>query len=114
MIKSSIIFSVVAVFLMIPICFLSGCSDLSVYESAYQAGAEKAEQVLGVNTPLSGNFFELVAKDSMDTFCVFRDLRTDVLYCWHKGGYGGGMTVMLAPDGSPLLYSEWLEMQPVD
>lgn len=55
------------------------------------------------------DFFQLV--DKSDTLSCYRCLVTDVMYLKYKGGYAGGITVMLHPDGTPLLYSEWLEMK---
>lgn len=59
--------------------------------------------------------FEAIAYD--EDCCVYylREGRTDVMYALYKqkfmnAGFGG-LTVMLHPeDGTPLLYSEWVEM----
>ena len=37
---------------------------------------------------------------------IFVDYETNVMYAWHKSGYGAGMSVMLNADGSPKLYDK--------
>ena len=37
---------------------------------------------------------------------VIRHNETGVCYLWHKSGYGGGLTVMVNPDGSPYVWEE--------
>lgn len=62
-----------------------------------------------------GVFFEKVAKDSGCGFELFRDIRTDVMYCYsiYRGGYAGGctLTVMVNSDGLPLTYADWIMME---
>ena len=51
-------------------------------------------------------------KDRFDSYKVETGMRvyvdrvTSVCYLWEKSGYGGGLTVMLDTDGSPLIYME--------
>lgn len=50
------------------------------------------------------------------TYTYFRETNTDVMYVFIKQEYARyngttGCTVMMAPDGTPLLYSEWLEIK---
>lgn len=35
---------------------------------------------------------------------VYADTETGVMYYFHKGGYGGGMSVMVDADGNPLIW----------
>lgn len=44
-------------------------------------------------------------------FTYYRDVYTDVMYCKSRDGNGTGLTAMLDADGTPLLYSEWIEMK---
>lgn len=37
---------------------------------------------------------------------IFADTETNVLYFWHKGGYAGGLSIMLDENGKPLLWEE--------
>lgn len=37
---------------------------------------------------------------------VLYDKETKVMYLFVKAGYGGGLTVLLNPDGTPMLYDE--------
>ena len=43
--------------------------------------------------------------DSIDGW-IYVDKETNVQYIFVKRGYGGGLTVMLDSDGSPLLYEK--------
>ena len=38
------------------------------------------------------------------SYRIFIDKETKVMYLFMKNGYGGGLTIMLNPDGSPKLY----------
>lgn len=57
----------------------------------------------GEPNPFSGRFAEYKAS-SVSTVVV--DKLTGVCYIYRKAGYGGGMTVLLDTDGTPLLYEE--------
>ena len=37
---------------------------------------------------------------------IWVDRDTGVQYFWHADGYAGGLTVLLDPEGKPLLYKE--------
>lgn len=71
------------------------------------AELEAAVSRTETKSPL-GNVAELVHQDACGYLRYYRDVPTDVLYM-HRG-HSGGLTVMLHPDGTPLLYSEWVEM----
>lgn len=43
-------------------------------------------------------------------FVLFRDRYTDVMYISARGKYECNFTVMVKPDGSPMLYCEWIEL----
>lgn len=47
---------------------------------------------------------ELVYYDNNDGIRIFRDTENGVAYLWRKSGYGAGLTVMLNPDGTPLIW----------
>lgn len=36
--------------------------------------------------------------------CIYVDSETNVMYFWHRGGYSGGLSVMLDENGDPLLW----------
>ena len=39
----------------------------------------------------------------LDTVEIFRDIQTGVCYLWRSGGYSGGLTVLVGPDGKPVI-----------
>lgn len=44
-------------------------------------------------------------------YIYIRDVVTDVMYLKYKGGYAGGLTVMLDPEtGLPLTYTRYIEI----
>lgn len=48
--------------------------------------------------------FEVIHKQgAMEVFKIIRDNETGVLYMSNHSGYGGGITVMVDPDGKPLI-----------
>lgn len=55
------------------------------------------------HNPFKNRFTRFTAGDRCN---VFVDNVTGVCYLWRVAGYGGGMTVMLDADGSPLIYKE--------
>ena len=89
---------------------LCGCGMYT--DPDYQAYKEEAT--------VKADCFEIVHKEAehnentgvnmMDYIFIYREKRTDVLYVQYSGYRSETMTVMLAPDGTPLLYSEWVEM----
>ena len=92
------------------LCFgcLAGCSD---FQSRLDEVRTERELVEANEAKLSSSMFQLVASDEDDHISYYRDVVTDVMYVYMclKSGYSGmgGISVMLSPDGSPLLYSEW-------
>lgn len=98
-----------AVMLMFICC---GCSE---FEEAYKQGVEKAEQAIAdkERNDAAEPFFERIQRQGATE--IWREKRTDVLYLIRftnsTSGSGIGMTVMLHPDGSPLLYAEWVTME---
>lgn len=108
--------SKVLAIILISSLLLCGCSADNRYVQAWNDGVAKAESQAAANAEFMEQYvnvyFEKVAKDSNFNFVLYRDVRTDVLYCSYisSSGYGRGaaMTVMYAADGTPLLYSEWL------
>ncbi len=38
------------------------------------------------------------------TNTIYVDSKTNVMYYWHCGGYGGGLTIMVDKNGQPLLW----------
>ena len=80
--------------------------------SAEIFGSSDPDSVLQAPEPIYGNYFQKVMSDGSAYY--YRDYATDVMYILYANiaGYAGmgGLTVMLAPDGTPLLYSEWLEL----
>jgi hypothetical protein len=53
--------------------------------------------------PFSDRFVEL---DAGDWIRAIVDKETGVCYLWRERGYGGGMTVLLDADGTPLTYED--------
>ena len=105
--------------LLASVFYLTGCSADNPYVDAWNEGVANAESKLAENAYFQehnvSKYFEKVGEDSQFQFTLYRDLRTDVMYCfyWRKAGYGAGasLSVMYAADGSPLLYSEWLALE---
>lgn len=99
-----------------------GCSEDNPYVDAWNEGIANAESQVAADQAFRDQFvkpyFEKVAEDSERAIVLYRDCLTDVMYFsyWRKSGYGGGLalSVMYAADGSPLLYSEWLELSASD
>jgi len=60
--------------------------------------------LLGCATEPSSNM-ELVHKDSQMSF--YREPNTNVMYVTPTGLWNTALTVMLDPDGNPLLYENW-------
>lgn len=55
-------------------------------------------------TPPFNHRFGYYSTDNVTTVIV--DKQTGVCYLWVKVGYGAGLTVMVGPDGNPLIYEE--------
>lgn len=55
--------------------------------------------------------FSKVYTDGSLGLVVFCHNETGVMYLWRKGGYAGGLTIMVDADGKPLIYSPE-EVQP--
>lgn len=108
-----------ALFVLATAIFLTGCSADNPYVDAWNQGVEQAESQLAADQQFRDecikSYFEKVGQDEKYSFVLYRDLRTDVMYCfyWRKSGYGAGsaLSVMYAADGSPLIYSEWLALE---
>ena len=95
---------------------LCGCGMYT--DPDYQSYKEE-QQVIKEEAKVKADCFEIVHKEAeynentgvhMDYIFIYREKRTDVLYVQYSGYRSETMTVMLAPDGTPLLYSEWVEM----
>lgn len=84
---------------------LAGCT-VSHDTSANSSGMEISD--------MSDGGFILVYSNEKENLFFYREARTDVMYVLYmdRMGYAGmaGLEVMLSPDGTPLLYSEWVEM----
>ena len=73
---------------------------------------EAEELVVPLSIPGTAGFTCVLRDEGSDIY-LYRESSTDVLYMWKKAYYAGGLSVMLHPDGTPLLYSEWKEMKEV-
>lgn len=60
---------------------------------------------------LSSEYFEEILTDLRHDITILRDKYTNILYIEYHQGYGGGITIMMNADGTPMLYNEWLEIQ---
>lgn len=88
-------------------CILCGCGNLAETSAEIQKiREENPEEIHG--------FIQVYANEK-NTLFFYREPRTDVMYALYrdKVGYAGmaGLTVMWNADGTPLLYSEWVEME---
>lgn len=80
-------------------------------DAAYQEGVEQASEALAADKATTrSHFMERVGTDKRFSFTYYRDVATDVMYIAYHPSYGGGVTMMYHPNGSPLLYSEWVYM----
>lgn len=95
--------------LMIP---LTGCSTL--------LETSQPDQVVQPDTDTDiydiqwSNMFKKVGSDSegpIGEFYIYRETTTDIMYMLFRDHSKAGLTVMLASDGTPLLYPEWVAMQ---
>lgn len=81
-------------------------------EQNEQVLAEAQERIDNIEVT---SFLECVASDVNYGWKIYRETHTDVLYLYEhrNGGYGHGvgMTVMLGPDGTPLTYTAWKQME---
>ena len=98
--------------LCLVLSIFSGCSE---FEDAYKKGVEKAEQVIEEQNRMTSEYFVKVVDDLNSPIRCYKDVRTDVMYMViYTGNLNGNcaaISVMLHPDGTPLLYSEWAEME---
>lgn len=102
--------------MLVGITMLTGCSYA---DPDYQAYKEE-QQAIREEENAKADCFEIVHKEAehnentglagTDYIFIYREKRTDVLYVQYSGYRSETMTVMLAPDGTPLLYSEWVEI----
>lgn len=51
----------------------------------------------------------LVGRDDFQR--IYVDRETGVMYLFVKCGYGGGLTVMVSPDGTPMIYEGFEEVE---
>lgn len=57
---------------------------------------------------MSDKRFEIIVKQGkLEPFKIIRDNKTGVLYMHHITGYAGGLTVMVDPQGKPLIDEEY-------
>jgi len=101
-----------ALLLCLVLSIFSGCS---VIEDAFIKGMENAEQAIEEQERIRAEYFVKVADDWNSSICCYKEARTDVMYMvidsGNLNGRGCALSVMLHPDGTPLLYSEWAEME---
>ena len=69
--------------LIMPVMVLAGCSNAPAEENG---GYDR---------------FKVVCYERCD---IYIDKETKIMYLWVKNGYGGGLTVMLNADGTPMLW----------
>lgn len=85
----------IIIVLLFIVLAMTACSG----PTAPAAAATPAEE----SSPFYGRFTSHYAGQYI---YVFVDEETGVCYMWRKYGYGGGLTVMVNPDGSPMIYEE--------
>lgn len=101
---------VCAVSLALVACLSSGCAaEWEQFKTDIEVAASEAS-VQQQEYMESCEYVTLVSTGD-NSIRYYVDNATDVMYMWRNAGYSGGPTVMLHPDGTPLLYSEWLEMR---
>lgn len=77
----------IALIFILPICLLfAGCGNAS--------GEENPDFIIVSESHFDGN--------RVSTILAHKE--TKVMYCFYKCGYGGGMSIMLNPDGTPMIY----------
>lgn len=87
---NAIVIIVIAIIIGI---FVAGCGDVTV------ASAESTTAISCMENVLDSGAYTYV-----------RDIATDVIYIKYKGGYAGGLTVMLDPvTDLPLTYERFAE-----
>lgn len=91
------ILSILLCILLVIMCF-TGCKTSNKYYDK-----EETETSAEYKLVYSGSDGQTVVGYLVDT-------RTDVMYMFVKGGYGGGLSVMLNSNGDPLTYTEWSEL----
>ena len=69
--------------LIMPVMVLFGCSNSPAEENG---GYDR---------------FKVVSYEAGN---IYIDKETKIMYLWVKNGYGGGLTVMLNADGTPMLW----------
>lgn len=90
---------------------LCACGNVSVTVPATDPDHLSADQIEGA---VKGEIVAKVVLSSDLRIYYYRDTLTGVMYMISDDYRAGGLCVMLHPDGSPLLYSEWLGMVSVD
>ena len=85
----------------IAVLILSFCSFCFVACSSTTAEAVEPDSAM----------FSKVYADSSLGLVVFCHNETGVMYLWRKGGYAGGLTIMVDADGKPLIYTPVEEQQ---
>lgn len=109
----------ISLFCMLTLC---GCSEDNPYKQAWGEGVAKGESMMQESlkehealVSAKGRYFEIVADDVIYGISYYRDIRTDVMYVVYSTsstyGRGAGISVMFGPDGLPLTYENWLEME---
>ena len=51
----------------------------------------------------SDRFVKIYSQGSFTTLQIWVDRETGVNYLWQSSGYGGGLTPLLKPDGTPVV-----------
>lgn len=86
---------------------LCGCSTVSVDTPDTDNSQLTVDEV---KKATKGEIVAKVVLSSDLSIYYYRDTLTDVMYMISDDFRAGGLSVMYHSDGTPLLYSEWLEM----
>lgn len=92
------------------VCVLSvflfcGCSDIVVTTPVVDGVQSLPEEIKG---SVSGEIVAKIMLSSDVKVFYYRDNVTDVMYMILDDYRAGGLTIMFHPDGTPLLYQEFL------
>ena len=103
---------IIAAVFTVCVILLTGCSNVT--DDSIEPLViieESTESVVPVCENIGVGYCELEVIGETEFYDYLRETVTDVLYLKYKGGYAGGLTVMLDPEtGLPLTYERYMEI----
>lgn len=103
---------IIAAIFTVCVILLTGCSNVADSSiEPFVVIEEPTESVIQTCEPINTGYCELEVIGESEFYDYLRETVTDVLYLKYKGGYAGGLTVMLDPEtGLPLTYERYMEI----